>query len=256
MTADSTILLPEGTKFVTVGQAPALIARALAPKPSGKRTLYELRKVLPDGRDASLNQDERKALVKAWLPWTLRLGITEPEWVPFYFALMDNDDDGIPEVRPIWNVPPRNPSYNRGAANAKQKRVLLSAIKSGELSPDNAPDMRWREPNDRITYDARIPIQAFKDYAARLGVLVQVGRSDSSPPGSLEYKRLISSQAADTLHSLPNGTRSRREKIRKRWLSGKYKTRDACALKLSVELNMSYSTARKALINTPDPQHK
>ena len=252
MTSWSIIDLPKGTKYVTVGQVPALIARALAPNPTGLRTLYELRRVLPDGREVSLNQRVRKALIKAWHPRKLKLGITESEWTLFAFALMDNDDDEIPEIRPIWNSPSPDPAYNRGAANAKQKRMLLAVIKSGKLTPENAPGSRSRDTKDRITPDARIPLKAFKDYVKGLGILVRLGTSGTPAPGTPEYQTLIASRAAEALHSSPTGTRGRREKIRKLWLSGKYSSREECARKEFKALNMSHSTARKALINTPD----
>ncbi|MEI2636654.1 MAG: hypothetical protein V9E92_07395 [Methylotenera sp.] len=42
-----------------------------------------------------------------------------------------------------------------------------------------------------------------------------------------------------------------KEKIRKIWSSGKYTSRDICAEQECADLNISFSTARKALRNTP-----
>jgi|GEM_PF-3367589 len=254
MTSRLIIDLPKGTKYVTVSQAPAMIARALAPNPMGQRTLYELRKVLPDGREASLNQRERKALIKAWLPRKLKLGITELEWNSFSLVLMDNDDDEIPAIKPIWNSPPQDPAYNRGAANAKQKRMLLTAIKSGKLISENSRNIRSLK--DQISPDARIPINDFKDYVRDFGILVRLGTSVTPAFGTPEYRTFNASRAAEALHSSPSGTRGRRERILKLWYSGKYSSREECARKESAKLNMSYSTARKALINTRDVPKK
>lgn len=41
--------------------------------------------------------------------------------------------------------------------------------------------------------------------------------------------------------------------IQKIWASGKYKSRDLCAEQECAALKLSFSTARKALRNTPDP---
>ncbi|MDD5579360.1 MAG: hypothetical protein PHY16_08805 [Methylobacter sp.] len=62
--------------------------------------------------------------------------------------------------------------------------------------------------------------------------------------------------AADTRHSQPGGSNDKREKIRERWASGGYNSRNACAMVESERLYMSYDAARKALRNTPAPQKK
>ncbi len=68
------------------------------------------------------------------------------------------------------------------------------------------------------------------------------------------YKRTKQArEAADILHSRPGGSREKQENIRKAWASGKYSSRDRCAEEESAALNMSFSTARKALRKTPDP---
>ena len=49
------------------------------------------------------------------------------------------------------------------------------------------------------------------------------------------------------------GHRDKREKIRDLWAEGNFLDRDRCAEQESAALEMSFSTARKALRNTPDP---
>jgi hypothetical protein len=51
----------------------------------------------------------------------------------------------------------------------------------------------------------------------------------------------------------PGGDREKRERIKDIWASGIYESRDACAEKEHKRLEMSYSTARKALRGTADP---
>ena len=60
-------------------------------------------------------------------------------------------------------------------------------------------------------------------------------------------------KAADVLHQEAGGSREKRTKIQEIWASGKYTSRDRCAEKEGEGLGMSYSTARKALRNTPNP---
>ena len=58
---------------------------------------------------------------------------------------------------------------------------------------------------------------------------------------------------AEALHGKPGGSRRKNIQIREIWESGKYSARDICAEQESAALEMSFSTARKALRNTPDP---
>lgn len=60
-------------------------------------------------------------------------------------------------------------------------------------------------------------------------------------------------EGAEALHSRPGGSREKQENIRKIWASGKYTSRDICAEQECATLNMSFSTARKALRKTPEP---
>lgn len=56
---------------------------------------------------------------------------------------------------------------------------------------------------------------------------------------------------AEILHSQPGGSREKRAQIIAAWTSGKYASRDICAEQECAGLNMSFSVARKALINIP-----
>ena len=63
----------------------------------------------------------------------------------------------------------------------------------------------------------------------------------------------IAKNGANKRHDMPNGTRAKRKNIVNLWASGKYSSRDICAEQECAALGMSYSTARKALIGTPEP---
>jgi len=60
-------------------------------------------------------------------------------------------------------------------------------------------------------------------------------------------------KAVDAKHGAPGGSRSKREAIKEAWASGKYDNRDRCAEEECGALGISFSTARKALRNTPSP---
>jgi len=60
-------------------------------------------------------------------------------------------------------------------------------------------------------------------------------------------------KAVNAKHGAPGGSRSKRDAIRDIWASGKYDSRDRCAEEECGALDISFSTARKALRNTPEP---
>ncbi|MFC7410246.1 hypothetical protein [Hydrogenophaga atypica] len=78
---------------------------------------------------------------------------------------------------------------------------------------------------------------------------------EKSPPalGTAEWRKQKAKAAADAKHDKPGGSRDKQQRIRDIWASGKYTTRDLCAEQECAALDMSISTARRALTNTPDP---
>lgn len=59
--------------------------------------------------------------------------------------------------------------------------------------------------------------------------------------------------AANARHSRLGESREKQRIIREIWASGKYSSRDICAEQECGGLDMSFSSARKALRNTPNP---
>jgi hypothetical protein len=68
-----------------------------------------------------------------------------------------------------------------------------------------------------------------------------------------EKPKRIAKKGGDALHSRPGGSREKAAKIRAAWATGKYSSRDVCAEQECAALQMSFSSARKALRNTPTP---
>lgn len=65
--------------------------------------------------------------------------------------------------------------------------------------------------------------------------------------------KLQRQKAVDKRHNAPGGSREKRKAIQEVWAKGNYSSRDKCAYEECVVIKMSQTTARKALINTPDP---
>lgn len=72
--------------------------------------------------------------------------------------------------------------------------------------------------------------------------------------GSPAWRKQRAKDAANVLHDQPGGSRAKQQRIREIWATGKYSSRDRCAEEECAALNMSYSAARRALRNTPDPR--
>lgn len=81
--------------------------------------------------------------------------------------------------------------------------------------------------------------------------LSQIAQHSMLKEGEDRRQKAIS--AADARHDKPGGSRERQARIRKAWASGKYTSRDVCAEQECAGIGMSFSAARKALRNTPDP---
>lgn len=71
--------------------------------------------------------------------------------------------------------------------------------------------------------------------------------------GTPRWREQAARKAANARHSKPGGSRDKRQRILRIWATGKYSSRDRCAEEECGALNMSYSAARRALRNTPDP---
>ena len=69
----------------------------------------------------------------------------------------------------------------------------------------------------------------------------------------MEYVSFLAREKANVAHDKPNGSRAKRKAIQELWDSGRYTSRDICAEQECAALDMSFSTARKALRGRPDP---
>ena len=85
----------------------------------------------------------------------------------------------------------------------------------------------------------------------------QAANADNATPtsgvGSPNWRRASGKKAVEARHNQPGGSREKRQRIQDIWASGKYSSRDRCAEEECAALDMSFTAARKALRNTPDP---
>lgn len=113
-----------------------------------------------------------------------------------------------------------------------------------------------------LPFDAVEKKPEHSDQASKLADGIRVVSNETStvqtPPaeltvGSPEWRKRVARAAADAKHSKPGGSREKQAEIRNLWASGKYSDRSACAEQECEALGMAFTTARKALTNTPDP---
>ena len=74
--------------------------------------------------------------------------------------------------------------------------------------------------------------------------------------GSAQWRKQNAQAAANVRHDKPGGSRDKKRQLREIWASGKYTTRDGCAEQECAAIGMSFTVARKALANTPEPDRR
>jgi len=88
--------------------------------------------------------------------------------------------------------------------------------------------------------------------------LLRVVDGDTQEPasgvGSQAWRKQKAKAAAQAKHGKPGGSHDKQEQMRAAWAGGKYDSRDRCAEEECAALGMSFSAARKALRNTPEPK--
>lgn len=141
-----------------------------------------------------------------------------------------------------------------------------------KLADSMVGSQSWRELAVQTAYLTKRSM----DLRAALVILVELVRHSEGPEkallglhvtvqgqkiGSLENElkevqeltKARAKKAANALHDKPGGSRDKHRRIREAWASGKFSSRDICAEEEARALGMSFSAARKALRNTPDP---
>ncbi|CAN7497457.1 hypothetical protein LJR074_003436 [Acidovorax sp. LjRoot74] len=136
----------------------------------------------------------------------------------------------------------------QGSNNIKEG--LITQIAIAELLADQFIEASFSEPDLEWLMLGAWQVQACLKKAAGSCLGLQLKIADIS---AIE-KTLKARKAANARHDRAGGSREKAQKIRDIWASGKYTNRDRCAEEECGALNMSYSSARKALINRPAPR--
>ena len=154
-------------------------------------------------------------------------------------------------------------------------RLLVGLFSSiDESAPDARSLLDWFDIATARRYKVHTWLQQYLDARMRLGfpvahepgpapiVVLNPGQPNDEGYGVQvaaalqkikENASARARRAADALHDKPGGNRAKQAEIQSIWASGKYPSRDECAEQECAHLNMSYSAARKALGNMPDP---
>jgi len=98
------------------------------------------------------------------------------------------------------------------------------------------------------------PVRASRTKASVKKRIAPVGTEQQDlEVGTPQWRKQTARKAANARHGQPGGSRDKQRQIREIWATGKYSSRDRCAEEECAALGMSYSAARKALKNSPDP---
>lgn len=119
------------------------------------------------------------------------------------------------------------------------KTALLKRVIE-ELGPPNWQVFFWMR-----EWFQSVPVA---NHIAMVSSIAAATEANYRKPRTLQAKR-----AADSLHNKPGGSREKQGRIRAEWATGKYSDRTRCAEEQCAALDMSYDTARKALVGMPDP---
>ena len=150
---------------------------------------------------------------------------------------MDNVDD--PRLEPLLAQARKDFSFEDAIRQWAIEKILAADILQdfeASLSDQRQAIEAWSKSKQGRREAVKLHAEAEKKLSEKLDAASARGRV-----------------AANALHDKPGGSRKKIAVIRGIWASGKYTSRDECAEQECAALDMSYSAARKALRNTPNP---
>jgi len=178
------------------------------------------------------------------------------------------------EIKMSDNLNDTNPSRD-AEIDSRVAKLLVSGMSYEELAKYAAEGWSWSAFLEEAYESQQQFLGVYEDQLSilhdllekQISVTHQLGEISELKELAIGTRRLLEGQAegrdaqrkivarkgGEALHSIPGGSRDKRRLIQEAWASGKYTTRDICAEKECGALKMSYSTARKALRNTPEP---
>lgn len=176
------ILLPAGTKFVTVGSLPKLIATALYPPIADEPTLHDVLKHVSGGQAVKLTEAEQEQLDKIFIELPpIKSGIRKSQWPEYAFTFVHAVEKPDWEVVPAWRDPVLDVVMLRTDAVHQHKRSLADAIANGRIITRTHAMLPLAQ-NDAPSQDARILLSDLQPYLAELGLNVRVKESPDCRP--------------------------------------------------------------------------
>lgn len=173
--------------------------------------------------------------------------------------LVQRDHNSLATVRELWvGVLDLLPDGDWGTAQGRLKLTRAQRVASYYCLAQSSVDSVDRifsfddTPRGRMFVFEQL---AFIADVIRQWAMLKGDTSNAELEAQIRAYKLEASirarRAADKRHDRPGGSRQKVAAIRAIWQSGKYSARDLCALEECDALGMSFSAARKALINVP-----
>lgn len=135
-------------------------------------------------------------------------------------------------------------SLNHNIANIYMEIIFSQRVAMRDIENRNAPGLRRNTKNDNCLFEMAKTAALFRSWALTLQ-----GINDEPVNALMQKISERNRKSANARHSKPGASRDKQEMMRNKWIYGAFTDRDRCAEEECAGLNMSFSAARKALIN-------
>jgi len=156
--------------------------------------------------------------------------------------------DGVPVAAP-------SDQWRRSLAEQKAALMLFQMVESGELTPWVMPFRTAypaNPPPDYLRQHCALDRSEAEKYLLACGIATEPPAQPAPPADPNEIVRRNASKGGKA-KAEKAGSAAKREEIRAIWATGKYTSRERCAVEECDALGMGLSTAIRALRNTPEP---
>jgi hypothetical protein len=194
-------------------------------------------------------EDKRALLALAENSYALLSHLHSSQYQPF-IELIGGNPRSLVEAGRLWLHPLFPESTNRADIRHLLAILILKECAHENFGPaiEAAFELtrrNWMQEALNTARDAHLTIDKITSALPKM-LAAAVKKAES------KQRR----DAVNAKHDKPGGSRDKAKKIRDTWASGIFDTRDSCAEQEYAALKMSFSSARKALRNTPDPAVK
>jgi hypothetical protein len=175
------IHLPLGTAFVSVGEAPALIAKGLYPSVWEEAKLRSLQKrCRGEAEPVGLSERDKALLNEIWrhLP-SLQEEIEKRWWPEYLFAFLHSPRKPAWRLVPEWRDVVLDTVILRTDAVGKHKKAIRAALRDGKLASVNHASLPLSR-RRALSPTALIRVKDFEAYVAEFGLSLTVGVSPIS----------------------------------------------------------------------------